>query len=78
MPNVPQSLPTELPSQTPLCYKPYALSTPPPLRVLGDGVYELKEPFTDWQVSEGDKTLLRLGGVVTGYTSQNLEGGNWW
>jgi hypothetical protein len=58
-------------------YKLDVLSTIHPLRELGDGVYELKKAFSDWKLGDGDKTLLRIGGVMTGYTSQ-LKDVNVW
>jgi hypothetical protein len=58
--------------QLPLRYKRGIPSTTNPLRILGDGVYELKEGYGDWELGDGDVVKLRLGGVVTGSTSQKL------
>jgi hypothetical protein len=73
--------------QLPLRYKLRAPSTIYPLRVLGernikvsnitllgDSVYELKRGFSDQKLVNGDVVKLRLGGIVTGSTSQKLVG----
>ena len=54
----------------------YAPPTICPLHVplLGDGVYDLEKGFSDRKLRNGDVVKLRLGGVVTGSTSQTLAG----
>ena len=58
--------------QLPIRYKLYDSSAIHPLRVLSDGVYELRKGYSDWKLSDGYVVKLRLGGVVTGSTSQKL------
>lgn len=65
-------LPIEAPLQLPLRYELYVPSAIHPLRVLGDGVYELKKAFGHWKLGYGDVMKLRLGGFMTGSTSQEL------
>ena len=85
--NVLQGLPTEVSVQLPFRYKLCSPSRIYPLRVpeeqnmkvsditlLGDGVYELEKGSSDWKLGNGDVVKLRLGGVVTGSTSQKLTG----
>ncbi len=66
--------------QLPLRSQLRALSTIDPLHllrepnILGDGVYELAKGFSDRKLVYGDMVKLRLGGVVTGSTSQKLAG----
>jgi hypothetical protein len=44
------------------------------ITLLGDGVYELEKGSSDRKLGNGDVVKLRLGGVVTGSTSQKLTG----
>ncbi|KAH6667756.1 hypothetical protein B0J14DRAFT_567126 [Halenospora varia] len=80
-------LPTDVPVQLPFRYKLCAPSNIYQLRVLeeqnmkvsditplGEGVYELEKGFSDRKLGNGDVVKLRLGGVLTGYTSQELTG----
>ncbi|KAG4412400.1 hypothetical protein IFR04_014468 [Cadophora malorum] len=68
--------PTEVPLKLPLRSRHYAPPNICSLRVplLGDGVYELEKGFSDRKLRNGDVVKLRLGGVVTGSTSQTLAG----
>jgi len=65
----------EVPLKLPLRFGDYAPPTVCSLRVpLGDGVYELEKGFSDRRLRNGDVVKLRLGGILTGSTSQKLVG----
>ena len=71
-----QGRPTEVPLKLPLRSRHYAPPNICSLRVplLGDGVYELEKGFSDRRLRNGDVVKLRLGGILTGSTSQKLVG----